>query len=181
MIQDLGRSMVVVVNKWDRWKSSQRKKIKSELEIKLPFLPNPEALFISALHGSNLAEVMPAALRAYNSAMISMATSSINRALAAAGAQTPPTHGNRRRGGLKCAPQSGANPPVLGVHGNVPGHLPDSDRRCLANYFARAYHLAGSPVRITPRPAPNPFAGRKSAPKRQKKPAKKPPGRRRKA
>jgi len=68
IIRDLGRSLVVVVNKWDRLESRQRRKIEGELARKLPFLPAAEVLFVSALRGSNLAQVMPAALRAHASA-----------------------------------------------------------------------------------------------------------------
>ena len=157
MIRDLGRSMVVVVNKWDRLAHRQRQKIKDELELKLPFLPNPEIVFISALHGSNLAQVMPAAMRAYHSAMTGIATSSINRVLARAVAQTPPPMQNRRVVRLKFAHQAGKNPPLIVVHGNQAEKLPATYRRYLANYFARAYGLVGTPVRIILRSGENPY------------------------
>ena len=157
MIRDLGRSMVVVVNKWDRLEGRQRKKIKDELQRKLPFLPDPEVLFISALHGSGLAEVLPAALCAYRSAMTDIATSSINRTLARAVAQTPPPMQNRRAVRLKFAHQAGKNPPLIVVHGNRAEKLPAPYRRYLASYFARAYHLVGTPVRIIFRSGENPY------------------------
>ena len=162
MIQDLGRSIVVVVNKWDHLASRQRKKIKNELELKLPFLPNPEILFISALHGSRLAEVMPAVQRTYQSAMIGIATSNLNRVLADAVSQTPPPMHNQRNVRLKFAHQAGKNPPVIVVHGSQAEKLPESYRRYLARYFSRAYHLVGTPIRIIPRTGENPFKGRKS-------------------
>ena len=169
MIRDLGRSMVVVVNKWDRLEDRQRKKIKDELDRKLPFLPNPEIVFISARHGSNLTEVIPAALRAYHSAMTSIATSSINRTLERAVAQTPPPMQNRRTVRLKFAHQAGKNPPVIVVHGNQAEKLPATYQRYLANYFARAYKLVGTPVRIIFRAGENPYKDRKSARKKRKK------------
>ncbi len=176
MIRDLGRSMVVVVNKWDRLENRQRKKIRDELERKLPFLPDPEVVFTSALHGSNLAEVIPAALRAYNSAMTSIATSSMNRTLARAVAQTPPPMQNRRTVRLKFAHQAGKNPPLIVVHGNQAEKLPATYRRYLAGYFARAYKLTGTPVRIIFRSGENPYAERKRT-----RPHKKTAGRKRKA
>ncbi len=162
MIQDMGRSLVVVVNKWDRLENRQRKKIKDELELKLPFLPNPEILFISALHGSNLADVLPAAMRAYKSAMISIATSSLNRTLEKAIQRTPPPMQNRRPMRLKFAHQAGKNPPIIIVHGNRAEKLPNTYRRYLANFFARTYRLAGTPIRIIPRSGDNPYKKRKS-------------------
>ena len=169
MIRDLGRSMVVVVNKWDQLENYQRKKIKEELERRLPFLPNPEIMFISALHGSNLAKVVPAALRAYKSAMTSIATSNLNRVLARAVAQTPPPMQNRRTVRLKFAHQAGKNPPVVVVHGNRAEKLPATYQRYLANYFARAYKLVGTPVRIIFRSAENPYINEKTPRSKRKK------------
>ena len=160
MICDMGRSLVVVVNKWDRLESRQRKKIKDELELKLPFLPNPEILFISALHGSNLAQVVPATLRAYRSAMRHIATSSLSRTLEKAVTRAPPPLANRRPVRLKFAHQAGKNPPVIIVHGNQAEKLPAPYRRYLARFFAQTYHLTGTPVRIIPRSASNPFSSR---------------------
>lgn len=162
MIADLGRSMVVVVNKWEETDERQRQKIKDEIELKLPFLPNPEIVFISALRGGNVAKVMPAAMRAYRSAMISIATSNMNRVLAQAVTQTPPPMQNQRAVRLKFAHQAGKNPPVIVVHGNLAEKLPNNYRRYLANYFSRAYKLTGTPIRIIPRSSENPYKLRKS-------------------
>lgn len=173
LIAELGRSMVVVVNKWEGLASRQRQKIKDELELKLPFLPNPEMVFISALRGTNVAQIIPAALRAYDSAMVSIATSNINRVLARAVTQTPPPMRNQRVVRLKFAHQAGKNPPVIVVHGNLVEKLPSSYVRYLANYFVRAYRLAGTPLRIITRSSNNPYLnkrsiGRKSATVQQK-------------
>ena len=162
MIRDLGRSMVVAVNKWDNLPNRQRAHIKKELTRNLPFLPNAEVLFISALHGSNIAEVAPAALRAWMSAMVDVATSSLNRTLAQAVQRTPPPMRNRRTVRLKFAHQAGKNPPTFVIHGNLAAKLPDSYRRYLANYFARTYQLVGTPVRILFRTPDNPYRNRPS-------------------
>ena len=157
MVQDLGRSIVIIVNKWDSLDGRQRKKIKDELLLKLPFLPDPEILFISALHGSNLAQVMPAAKRAYKSAMAELNTASLNRYLAAATTQTPPPMQNERTIRLKFAHQAGKNPPIIVVHGNQADKLPESYLRYLSKFFANAYKLHGTRIRIIPRSGENPF------------------------
>lgn len=169
MIQDLGRSMVVVVNKWDRLEGRQRRKIKDELELKLPFLPDPEVLFISAQYGSNLDKVMPAAIRAYDSSMASLNTASLNRALAAAVSQTAPPMRNERPIRLKFAHQAGRNPPVVVVHGNQAEGLPDTYLRYLAKFLGDFYKLRGTRIRIIPRSGENPFKIRKPKQTRFKK------------
>ncbi|MGI9318709.1 MAG: ribosome biogenesis GTPase Der [bacterium] len=157
MVQDLGRSMVVIVNKWDRLESRQRRKIKDELEIKLPFLPDPEVLFVSALHGSNLAQIIPSAKRAFDSAMAELSTSSLNRTLEAAVTQTPPPMQNGRPVKLKFVHQAGKNPPVVVVHGNQAEKLPDAYLRYLSKFFANRYRLSGTRIRVIPRSGENPF------------------------
>ena len=157
MIQDLGRSTLVVVNKWDRLENRQRKKIRDELEIKLPFLPDPELLFVSAQHGSNLDKIMPAAIRAYRSSIASLNTASLNRALSAAVAQTAPPMRNERPIRLKFAHQAGKSPPVVVVHGNQAEKLPASYLRYLSKYFSEYYKLTGTRIRVIPRSGENPF------------------------
>ncbi|NKB61704.1 MAG: ribosome biogenesis GTPase Der [Gammaproteobacteria bacterium] len=160
MIQNLGRSIVVVVNKWDRLEAEQRKKIRKELEIKLPFLPRSDILFISALYGSNIVDVMPAAKRAYKSAMVSISTSSLNRTLEDAVSQTAPPMHNQRPVRLKFAHQAGKNPPIIVVHGNQAESIPESYKKYLVNYFSKVYRLIGTPLRVIPRSSTNPFKDR---------------------
>lgn len=163
MVSDFGRSVAVVVNKWDGLGERQRNKIKTALKNKFAFLSYPEIICISALHGSNIVEVMPAAQRAYDSAMIHIATSSLNRTLERALTKTPPPMHNQRPVRLKFAHQAGKNPPVIVVHGNQVNTIPDSYRKYLSRYFAKAYNLVGTPVQIIPRVAENPFKLRNPA------------------
>jgi len=172
IIRDLGRSLVVVVNKWDRLEARQRRKIEDELARKLPFLPQPEVLFVSALRGSNLGRIMPAALRAHAGAFAEFATAAVNRALAEAVAHSPPPLYKRRPVRLKFAHQAGKNPPVIVVHGNLANKLAPTYRRYLAAHFARAFNLTGTPVRLITRNAENPYAptaARKKRPGRGKR------------
>ncbi len=158
MVQELGKSMVVVINKWDRLDSRQKQKIKHELASRLPFLAEPEVVYISALHGSNLDCVIPAGQRAYDSAMRSMSTAGLNRTLQAAVARLAPPVFRERQIRLKFAHQAGKNPPVIIVHGSQAEQLPESYRRYLCRFFRRYYALAGTPLRIIPRNSHNPFA-----------------------
>jgi GTP-binding protein len=157
IVIEFGRSIVVVINKWDGLEARQRTRMKKDLASKLSFLPNPELLFISALHGSNINKVLPAAQRAYDSAMISIATSSLNRTLENALTQTPPPTHNQRQVRLKFVHQAGKNPPVIVIHGNLANSLPESYRKYLAKFFSRTYRLVGTPMQIITKVSENPF------------------------
>ena len=169
MVNDFGRSIVIIVNKWDGLDNKKRKVIVKDIQSKLSFLPNPEYVTISALHGSKIKEVIPAANRAYHSAMINIATSSINRTLEEAVIQTPPPMHNQRPVRLKFAHQAGKNPPVIVVHGNQADSIPKSYLRYLARYFSNAYRLVGTPIRIITRVGENPFKVRNPSTKVYKK------------
>ena len=158
MIRDLGRSLVVIVNKWDGLSDVQRKKIKHGIQFKFPFLPNPKILFTSALYGSNLDKIMPAVAKTAASATVSLATSSLNRTLKDAVDLTSPPMYQQRPVRLKFAHQAGKNPPVIVVHGNLAETIPDAYRRYLENFFIKAYRLIGTPIRIIPRTTVNPYA-----------------------
>lgn len=157
MICDLGRSMVVVVNKWDGLKTKQKNKITRSLQSRLSFLCDFESIYLSALHGSNCHQVLPAVKRAYDSAMIEIATSSLNRTLQEAVDLAPPPAHNRRPVRLKFTHQAGRNPPVIVVHGNLVKTLPASYLKYLSRFFSRKYRLTGTPLRMVPRSGQNPF------------------------
>jgi GTP-binding protein len=160
MVNDLGRSIVVILNKWDGLDPRHRKAVRREVEKKFEFLPGPEILTVSALHGSSVGDVLPAVMRAFKSAMIDIATSSLNRTLQDALVQTPPPMHNQRPIRLKFAHQAGKNPPVIVIHGNQANNLPESYRRYLSRYFSKAYRLVGTPIRILTRVSENPFKKR---------------------
>ncbi|MCZ7599794.1 MAG: GTP-binding protein [Gammaproteobacteria bacterium] len=93
LIEGRGRSIVVVVNKWDNLDAYTRKQFPARFERRFPFLPPHERLLISALHGTAVGDVLPAVARAFESATIRFATSDLNRRLeAAVDAQAPPMH-----------------------------------------------------------------------------------------
>ncbi|MXZ80680.1 MAG: ribosome biogenesis GTPase Der [Gammaproteobacteria bacterium] len=163
MIHELGRSLAVVLNKWDGLDRSWKNRMIRDAGERLSFLPDCEHVAISALYGSNLDDVLPAAIRARESAMIKIPTSSLNRVLQEAISSTPPPAYRNRQIKLKFAHQAGSNPPLVVIHGNQADKLPESYRRYLSRFLARAYRLRGTPVRIIMRVGDNPFAGGKSA------------------
>jgi GTP-binding protein len=157
-----GRALVVVTNKWDGLSTDERRRIKEELDRRLPFLDFAERMTISALHGTAVGDVLPAALRAYRAATRDIPTSELNRVLEdAVRAHAPPLVGGRRIR-LRYAHQGGRNPPVIVVHGNQTDRLPEAYRRYLVNRFRKAFKLQGTPVRLSFKSSDNPFKDRRN-------------------
>ena len=162
LVVERGRALVVVTNKWDGLSPEQRKKVRDDLDRRLPFLDFAERITISALHGTAVGDLLPAVERAYRAATSDLSTTELTRELEAAVMEhaTPMIRGRRVK--LRYAHQGGRNPPVIVIHGNQTDKLPDSYHRYLINRFRKAFKLKGTPVRLVLKKGKNPFEGRRN-------------------
>ena len=152
-----GRGIVIVVNKWDQLEKSGKRAIDGQLERYFAFLPAHETVRVSALHGTGLGRVLEAADKAHKSAMSALPTNRLNRILAEAIKQHPPSRVGGRNIRPKYAHQGGRNPPVVVIYGSLVNHLSPAYKRYLARYFSRAFRIIGSPVHIETRGKANPY------------------------
>jgi GTP-binding protein len=160
-IVEVGRALVVAVNKWDDTDNYRRERIKSDMARKLNFLAFARTHYISALEGEGINGLLKSVDAAYAAAMAKLPTPKLTRVLQAALAkQSPPRHGIFRPK-LRYAHQGGSNPPVIVVHGNALEHVPDSYRRYLERTFMETFKLQGTPLRIQFKTSRNPFAERR--------------------
>ena len=157
-----GRALAIAVNKWDGLSGHERRLIEREVERKLDFVPYASLHYVSALHGSGIAELIKAALVAYKNAGAELATPRLTRVLEDALQVNPPPLVRGRQVRLRYAHQGGRYPPLVVVHGNQAQRLPDHYKRYLENAFREALKLKGTPVRIELRTGENPFGGRRN-------------------
>jgi GTP-binding protein len=157
-----GRALVIAVNKWDGLTSGERRDVERQVDRRLDFVPYATVHYTSALHGSGIAEVIDAALKAYRSAGAEFTTPRLNRVLEDATAANPPPLVRGRQARLRYAHQGGRYPPLIVVHGGQAERLPDHYKRYLENSFRIALKLTGTPVRVELRTGENPFAGRRN-------------------
>lgn len=161
-ILNAGRSLVIVVNKWDGLNQDIKDQVKSELDRRLDFIDFARIHFISALHGSGVGNLFESIQEAYACATQKMTTSMLTRVLQMATDEHQPPMISGRRVKLKYAHPGGYNPPIIVVHGNQVERLPDSYKRYLTNYFRRSLKIIGSPIRLLLQEGNNPFAGRRN-------------------
>lgn len=159
---DEGRALVIAINKWDGMDTYQREQCQRALERRLAFVDWAKHVFISALHGSGLRELMRAIVRAHTAAMRELGTSDLTRTLERAyeSYQPPLVRGHAPK--LRFAHPGGSNPPTIVIHGSRTKHIAPAYRRYLENFFRQRYKLEGTPVRIEFREGENPFAGKKN-------------------
>ncbi|KYK85724.1 GTP-binding protein Der, partial [Aggregatibacter actinomycetemcomitans serotype d str. SA2200] len=80
-ILNAGRSLVIVVNKWDGLDTEVKNRVKSELDRRLDFIDFARVHFISALHGSGVGNLFDSIKEAYECATQKMTTSMLTRIL----------------------------------------------------------------------------------------------------
>ncbi|MDH3509860.1 MAG: ribosome biogenesis GTPase Der, partial [Gammaproteobacteria bacterium] len=140
----------------------QRRALREQLDRCLPFLDFVDMHFVSALHGSNIFDLLASASVAAAAALTDLPTPRLNEVLRdAMTAHAPPIVG-RGRPKLSYAHQGGKRPPTVVIHGNQTKRLPGSYRRYLINRFRRAFRLRGTPIRLELRTGQNPFQGRRN-------------------
>ncbi|MDA3920692.1 MAG: ribosome biogenesis GTPase Der [Salinisphaera sp.] len=155
-----GRAAVIAVNKWDGLTEEHRVKLHAKLVERIGVFDYLPLLFISALHGSGLRELMEAIQASRKASMADMSTPQLSRALeSAVEAHAPPAiHGRRIK--LRYAHQGGHNPPRIVIHGNQTQRLSAEYKRYLVRRFREQFNLFGTPIQLVFKNSDNPYAGK---------------------
>ncbi len=151
MILDKLKSVLLLVNKWDivpeeiRDIQSYDEHIRSALKF-LDFVP---VLFISALVGTNVHKVLPAALQIQKERLQRIPTSRLNELLLEAqAAHAPPSKAGKRLR-IYFASQVRIDPPTFLFHVNDPKLMHFSYARFLENRIRAEYRYEGTPIRLS--------------------------------
>ncbi|WP_341938611.1 ribosome biogenesis GTPase Der [Marinimicrobium sp. C2-29] len=163
-VLDAGRGLVIALNKWDGLEDGHKQYVRKELERRLRFVDFANIHFISALHGTGVGHLYESVEGAYQSATDKFSTNFLTRVLQDAVREHQPPMINGRRIKLRYAHPGGHNPPIVVIHGNQTGSLPNHYVRYLEKTFREVLKLEGTPVRIELKSNENPFAGRKPKP-----------------
>ncbi|KHN49854.1 ribosome biogenesis GTPase Der [Pectobacterium fontis] len=161
-ILNSGRSLVIVVNKWDGLSQEAREQVKETLDLRLGFIDFARIHFISALHGSGVGNLFESVTEAYACATRRVSTAMLTRIMQMASDDHQPPLVRGRRVKLKYAHAGGYNPPIVVIHGNQVKDLPDSYKRYLMNYYRRSLDVMGTPIRIQFKEGENPFADKRN-------------------
>lgn len=148
---DAGKSVVLIVNKWDAVEKDSHTLHDFELMVraKFDFVPNAPIIFISALTGQRIHEVLEMAGRVWEARHIRISTSELNQIVRdAVQTHTPPVRGTRRLKVLY-ATQVAIAPPLFLIHVNDPRLVHFSYRRFLENQIRKAYPFEGTPMRMS--------------------------------
>jgi GTP-binding protein len=150
---EAGRSLIIVVNKWDLVDKDDKTsaKVEKEWRAKAPFLEWVPFVFTSAKTGQRVQRVLEILREVETERSKRIPTAAVNDTLQSllARRQPPQTPGREVR--LSYATQVEVAPPTIAVFGNAPDVVAEHYIRYLHNGFREAYGFIGSPLRIVMR------------------------------
>lgn len=150
LINDEGKAVIVVVNKWDMLDKetgtyeNYRKKVLDDLK----FMSYAPVLFISAKSGQRVTSILGKVKEVYDTACRRITTGVLNDVINdAVNALQPPMQGGKR---LKIyyATQGGVQPPSFVLFVNEEKLMFFSYERYLENFFRKTFSLEGTPIRF---------------------------------
>ncbi len=159
-----GRALVIALNKWDLVEARGAKlaQLREEAGRLLPQVKGMPVVPVSGATGEGITALMKAIFEVHQTWNKRIATSKLNRWLAAALAATPPPAVAGRRIKIRYITQLRARPPYFVIFGNQLEHLPESYRRFLTNGLRENFDLAGVPIRLSVKTSENPYATHRS-------------------
>ncbi len=150
---DMGRALVVAINKWamvaDR--PGALKALEERLSVSLPQVKGVPIVTVSALTGEGMDTFMPAVFRAFDIWNSRVSTGALNRWLADATDRQPPPMVKGRTLRFRYITQARTQPPTFVLFTNRPKDVPDSYLRFALNDLRKTFDLPGVPIRMTMR------------------------------
>ena len=153
LTRDRGVAALVLANKWDRLRGSDRaKEVLEDIAHGLRFMSDAPVLAVSAKTGAGLGALFERVRDLHETSRRQISTAELNRWLQDAVRRHEPSMAQRgsRKRPLKFfyATQTGVRPPAFTLFCSEPDAVLPSYVRFLENRLRDAFELAGTPVRI---------------------------------
>ncbi len=149
-INDSGKAIILVVNKWDLVEKDERTMARylSVISREMAFVQYAPVVFTSALTGQRVAKVLEKVDFVFEQYTKRITTGNLNDLFLEAVAQNPPPSYKTRRLKIYYATQSGVKPPAFILFVNDTGLMHFSYARYLENQLRQAYGFEGTPIRL---------------------------------
>ncbi|MDH5559743.1 MAG: ribosome biogenesis GTPase Der [Deltaproteobacteria bacterium] len=149
-ILERGKSLVILVNKWDLIEkdSTTLEKMRAEIFDKLAFLTFAPIIFVSAKSGQRVTQVMDKVLEVYGQYSKRIQTSDLNKIIQTITARHSPPSKGKNRTKIFYSTQVTTCPPTFIITSNHPETINVSYQRYVANQFRQYFGFEGTPIRI---------------------------------
>lgn len=145
------KSLVIVVNKWDAVEKDAftMNEFIANIRDRLHFVHYAPIVFVSALGGQRIHQVLEVSNRVWEARFFRMPTAAVNRLMRQAIEKHPPHGKGTKRLKFLYAAQVRTAPPVILFHVNDPAQVHFTYKRYLENQFRQAYPFEGTPIRLS--------------------------------
>jgi len=149
-VQEEMRSIIVLVNKWDLiakdtyTMDAYTRQIRADLKF-LDYVP---VLFVSALSGQRVHQVLPLAFQVYEERMVRIPTGELNRLVEDATIRHSPPHKAGKRLKFYYTTQASVDPPTFVFFVNDKRLVHFTYERYLENQIRRRYGYLGTPLKL---------------------------------
>ncbi len=147
-IKDAWKSTVLLVNKWDAVEKDNYTlpDFTRRLRQALDFMDYVPVLFISALTGQRVNQVLPTALKVQAERLVRVTTSQVNHILLAAQDKHAPTSRTGRQLKIYYGTEVKTDPPTFLLHVNDPKLAHFTYLRFLENEMRKHFPFTGTPI-----------------------------------
>lgn len=146
-VHEAGKPSVIVVNKWDI-KSKSKESFKAMLDESLSFMSYYKVIFVSALTGSSIGQIMELVEESFQNSSKRITTGLLNDLLHDAILNFEPPAHNGVRAKIKYITQASTNPPTFVLFVNDAKLINFSYKRYLENRFRERVDFSGTPINL---------------------------------
>jgi GTPase len=147
-IKEASKGIILIVNKWDLIDDSQEDIYLKEVDRRMKFIAHAPVIFISALTGRGVKNVIPTALAAWKERQKQLPDPVIDKLIQdAVLAHAPPPKGTKRLKVFR-AFQGGTNPPSFTFLVNDPKLVHFSYERYLENKLRQTFGFTGTSLKL---------------------------------
>ena len=145
------KSLVIVVNKWDAISKDAftMNEFTERIRDRLHFVRYAPLVFVSALEGQRIHQVMEVAYRVWEARFLRVPTAELNRLMREAIDKHPPHAKGTKRLRFLYAAQVRTDPPLFLFHVNDPSQVHFTYKRYLENQVREKYEFEGTPIRMS--------------------------------
>lgn len=146
MIEELGKSCILLFNKWDLVKELKMEHALRGVREAVPFLTHCPTLFISAAQNRNLNKIFPAIQEAWHDRHKRIGTGMLNKFIESCLQKYHPPLITGKRLRIYYMTQVQTDPPKFVVFVNKPDLMIDTYKKYLINQFRETYRFSGCPL-----------------------------------
>jgi len=147
-IIEVGRGMMLVVNKWDLVPREQRQEFKQSLERRLRFASYTPVIYVSAKLGQGIDKILPQAWEIWQERQKRLPQSEVDGLIKEVVSSHPPPPVGSRRLHIARTYQAESQPATFVLEVNDPKLVHFSYRRHLENKLREGFGFRGVPLRL---------------------------------